>query len=85
MTPYNLSIFDIVNAWWVTIINLVEVIFVSSFNRLQNLVTLASSSGASTSSSTQIGDGLVRNTANIRDNAVTVSYTHLTLPTKRIV
>ena len=47
-----------------------EVIFVSSFNRLQNLVTFASSSGASTSSSTQIGDGLVRNTANIMIFAV---------------
>ena len=55
-----------VNAWWVTIINLVEVIFVNSFKRLQNLVTFASSSGASTSSNTQIGEGLVKNTANIK-------------------
>jgi hypothetical protein len=46
------------------------VIFVSSYKRLQNLVTLASSSGASTSSSTQIGDGLVKKTAKIKDNAV---------------
>ena len=38
--------------------------------RPQNLSTLASSSGASTSSSTQIGDGLVRKTANINDSAV---------------
>ena len=59
-----------VNAWWVTIMNLVEVIFVNSFRRLQNLVTFASSSGASTSSNTQIGEGLVKNTANIKDNAV---------------
>ena len=35
VTPYNLSIFDIVNAWWVTIINLVVVIFVNSELNLQ--------------------------------------------------
>ena len=43
-------------------------------NQIENLnssnVDLASSSGASTSSKTQIGDGLVRNTAKIRDKAV---------------
>ena len=59
-----------VNAWWVTIINFVFVIFISSSRRLQNLVTLASSRGASTSSNTQIGEGLVKNTAKIKDRAV---------------
>ena len=59
-----------VKAWWVTIINLVLVIFVNSLRRLQNLVTFASSSGASTSSRTHIGDGLLKNTANIKDKAV---------------
>ena len=38
--------------------------------RVQKRSTLASSSGASTSSSTQIGDGLVRNTAKISAMAV---------------
>ena len=70
VTPYNLFIFDIVNAWCVTMINFVFVIFVSSSNKLQNLVTLASSKGASTSSSTQIGEGLVKKTAKISDSAV---------------
>ena len=51
-------------------INLVLVIFVSSSSKLQNLVTLASSNGASTSSKTQIGDGLVRKTAKTKDKAV---------------
>ena len=41
-----------------------------SSKRPQNLSTFASSSGASTSSSTQIGEGFVKNTAKIRDNAV---------------
>ena len=36
----------------------------------QNLVTLASSKGASTSSKTQIGDGLTKKTAKIKDSAV---------------
>ena len=53
-----------------TIINRVLVIFVNSLRRLQNLVTFASSSGASTSSRTHIGDGLLKNTANIKDRAV---------------
>ena len=44
--------------------------FVSSSNRLQNLVTFASSNGASTSSRTHIGDGFVKKTAKISDNAV---------------
>ena len=43
---------------------------VSSSNKEQNLVTLASSKGASTSSKTQIGEGLTKNTAKINDNAV---------------
>ena len=51
-------------------INFVSVIFVNSFSNAQNLVTFASSNGASTSSKTQIGDGLVKKTANIRDKAV---------------
>ena len=68
--PYSLSILDIVKAWWVTITKRVLVIFVNSSNKLQNLVTLASSKGASTSSSTQIGEGLVRKTAKIKDKAV---------------
>ena len=50
--------------------NFVFVILVSSSNKLQNLVTLASSNGASTSSKTQIGDGFVKNTAKTSDNAV---------------
>ena len=51
-------------------INLVLVIFVNSSNNEQNLVIFASSSGASTSSKTQIGEGLVKKTAKINDNAV---------------
>ena len=51
-------------------INLVSVIFVSSSNKEQNLVTFASSKGASTSSKIQIGEGLVKKTANINDKAV---------------
>ena len=49
-------------------------IFVKSSNNPQNLVTLASSNGASTSSKTQIGEGFTRKTANIRDNAVKACY-----------
>ena len=44
--------------------------FVSSSNNPQNLVTFASSKGASTSSKTQIGEGLTKNTAKISDKAV---------------
>ena len=83
VTPYSLCILDIVRAWCVIIINLVLVIFVSSSSKPQNLVTLASSKGASTSSNTQIGEGFVKKTAKIRDRAV--SYTHLTLPTILLV
>jgi len=61
---------DIVKAWCVIIINLVSVIFVNSSSKEQNLVTFASSRGASTSSKTQIGEGLVKKTANISDRAV---------------
>ena len=44
---------------------------IGNFNkRLQNLVTFASSSGASTSSKTHIGAGFVKKTANINDRAV---------------
>ena len=50
--------------------NLVLVILINSSSKLQNLVTLASSRGASTSSKTQIGEGFVKNTANIKDRAV---------------
>ena len=64
------NIQDTVDKWHDTMINLVEVIFVSSFNRLQNLVTFASSKGASTSSKTQIGAGFVKKTAKIKDMAV---------------
>ena len=52
------------------LLGIVFVILINSSRRLQNLVTFASSSGASTSSSTHIGDGLVKNTAKIRDRAV---------------
>ena len=44
--------------------------FCKSSSKLQNLVTFASSKGASTSSNTQIGDGLVKKTAKIKDKAV---------------
>ena len=44
--------------------------FVSSSSNPQNLVTLASSSGASTSSRTQIGDGFVKKTAKTNESAV---------------
>ena len=42
----------------------------NSSSKEQNLVTLASSRGASTSSKTHIGDGFTKNTAKIKDNAV---------------
>ena len=47
------------------IINLVLVILVSSSSKLQKRVTFASSKGASTSSNTQIGEGLTKKTAKI--------------------
>ena len=57
--------------------NLVLVIFVNSSNKLQNLVTFASSKGESTSSRTHIVDGLVRNTAKIKDKEVIKILIHL--------
>ena len=50
-----------------------------SSKRPQNLSTFASSSGASTSSSTQIGEGFVKNTAKIRDNAVSACPHQITM------
>ena len=44
-------------------------LYVSSSRRLQNLVTFASSKGASTSSNTHIGEGFVKNTAKIKDKS----------------
>ena len=52
------------------IINLVFVIIVNSSSNAQNLVTLAASRGASTSSKTQIGEGFTKKTAKTRDKAV---------------
>ena len=46
------------------------VIFVRSSSKELNLVTFASSNGASTSSSTHIGAGLIKKTAKINANAV---------------
>ena len=42
----------------------------NSSNKAQNLVTFESSNGASTSSSTQIGEGLTKKTAKTKANAV---------------
>ena len=47
--------------------NLVLVILVRSSSNPQNLVTFASSKGASTSSKTQMGDGFTKKTANTND------------------
>ena len=52
------------------ITNFVSVTLDSSSNREQNLVTFASSNGASTSSKIQIGEGLIKKTANIKAIAV---------------
>ena len=54
--------------------NFVLVIFINSSRRLQNLVTFASSSGASTSSNTQIGEGLVKKTAKIKERALSLIF-----------
>ena len=51
-------------------------VLINSSRRLQNLVTLASSRGASTSSNTQIGEGLVRKTAKINDKSCQVLVLH---------
>ena len=50
--------------------NFVLVIFVRSSSKALNRVTFASSKGASTSSNTQIGAGLIKKTANIKAKAV---------------
>src|SRR5918911_1607233 len=55
---------------WVMMTKRVSVLRVISSSRSQKRSTLWSSSGASTSSSTQIGAGLVRNTAKMRASAV---------------
>ena len=55
-----------VTAWWVMIRKRVSVRPTISSRRSQKRVTLASSSGASTSSRTQIGEGLARKTAKMR-------------------
>ena len=72
VTPNSRSIRAIVTAWWVMIKNRVSVRRVISSSRSQNRVTLASSKGASTSSSTQIGAGLAKNTPKISASAVKV-------------
>ena len=61
-----------VTAWCVIIKNRVSVRRHISSSKSQNRVTLASSSGASTSSSTQIGAGLTKNTPKISASAVSV-------------
>ena len=55
---------------WVIVTKRVSVRLRIASRRSQKRSTLESSSGASTSSSTQIGEGLVRNTAKISDSAV---------------
>ena len=56
--------------WCVITRNFVLDVFAISSTRLQKRSTLVSSSGASTSSRTQIGAGFDKKTANKRDNAV---------------
>ncbi|GIS77753.1 MAG: hypothetical protein CM1200mP13_11120 [Candidatus Pelagibacterales bacterium] len=58
--------------------NLVLVILISSSSKLQNLVTLASSSGASTSSNTHIGEGFVKNTAKIKRGQSMLAHLQIT-------
>ena len=70
VTPNSRFIRAIVIGLCVMMMKRVSVDDVISCSRLQNRSTLWSSSGASTSSSTQIGDGLVRNTAKISASAV---------------
>ena len=72
VTPKSRSIRAIVTAWCVMMRKRVSVRRVISSSRSQKRVTFASSSGASTSSSTQIGAGLARKTAKIRASAVSV-------------
>ena len=54
--------------------NFVLDVFAISSTRLQKRSTLVSSSGASTSSRTQIGAGFDKKTANKRDSAVKACY-----------
>src|SRR6202041_1198314 len=70
VTPNSRSIRLMVRAWWVMTRKRVPDISAIRFSILQKRSTLASSSGASTSSSTQTGAGLTRNTAKIRAMAV---------------
>ena len=72
VTPNRRCMRAMVSAWWVMIRKRVSVRSSIASSRLQKRSTLWSSSGASTSSSTQMGEGLVRNTAKISDRAVSV-------------
>src|SRR5581483_12343494 len=65
VTPNSRFMRDMVRAWWVITRKRVPDISVIWSSMLQKRSTLASSSGASTSSSTQTGAGLTRNTAKI--------------------
>src|ERR1043166_3876020 len=70
VTPNSRLMRAMVSGWWVMMRKRVSVsLAISSISR-QKRSTLASSSGASTSSSTQIGEGLVRNTAKMSASAV---------------
>ena len=68
--PKSRSIRAIVMRWCVIIRNRVPVWSQISRRRSQNRTIFESSSGASTSSSTQIGAGFVKKTANMIANAV---------------
>ena len=70
VTPNSRSMRAMVIGLWVMMMKRVSVDFPISSSRSQKRSTLWSSSGASTSSSTQIGAGLVRNTAKISASAV---------------
>ncbi len=70
VTPKRRSMRLIVTGLWVITTKRVSVRWRISFSMLQKRSTLASSSGASTSSSTQMGAGRERNTAKISAAAV---------------
>ncbi len=70
VTPNSRFMRAMVIGLWVMMTKRVSVERVISSSRSQKRSTLWSSSGASTSSSTQIGAGLVRNTAKISASAV---------------
>src|SRR3569623_128744 len=70
VTPNSRAIRAMVTGLWVMAMNRVSVRRRISSSMLQKRSTLASSSGASTSSSTQIGAGCDRNTAKISAMAV---------------